>query len=517
MNHTPRLVAAILGAVLVLAGLTACTSSPAQQPDQLAAQTFLYALGHRDVATAAAATSNAAAATGTIKASLDGMGEQARPSFAITSVSDRQAAAATVHYTASWAINGAGQPWTYDATLAVIKPDQSWTVQWSPAAVYPKLADGQHLTLTRSQPPRAPLLDADGQPLFTEQPVIDVSIDPARVTDVSALAATLGAALKIPAATIAATVAATPNGQAAPVTTLSQATYDQVKPTIYDLPGTQFAKRTAVRGPSDTFGQPLLGQVGQPTKEIIDQSKGAIAAGDLTGTSGLQRAMNTQLAGTPGLSVQAEGDANGTAGPTFAELNKPTPGAPVTLTLNRADQTAAEAALASVSKPASIVLTQPSTGKVLAVANSAAANSDIALTGQYPPGSTFKIVTYTAAFTADPALSPQSRADCPGSINVDGQTVTNENSFVKGQIPLSAAFAFSCNTTAAELGLKLPSGALLKAAQSLGLGEKWSLPVDAFAGSLPDPTTPNATAAASFGQGQVLVSPLLMAEIAGAA
>ena len=517
VNHTPRLVAAILGPVLVLAGLTACTSSPAQQPDQQAAQTFLDALSHRDIATAAAATSNAAVATGTIKASLAGMGEQARPSFTITSVSDRQAAAATVHYTASWAIDGSGQPWTYDATLAVIKPDQSWTVQWSPAAVYPKLADGQHLTLTRSQPPRAPLLDADGQPLFTEQTVIDVSIDPAKVPDAPALAAALGAALNIPAATIAATVAATPQGQAAAVTTLSEAAYAKVKPVIYELPGTQFAKRTAVRGPTDTFGQPLLGQVGKPTSEMIAKSNGALAAGDLTGTSGLQRALNAQLAGTPGLSVQAESDANGSTGPVFAKLTNPTPGTPVTLTLSRAAQTAAEAALASVSKPASIVLTQPSTGKVLAVANSAAADSDIALTGQYPPGSTFKIVTYTAAFTADPTLSPTSTADCPGSINVNGQTVTNENSFAKGTIPLSAAFAFSCNTTAAELGLGLPPGALLKTAQSLGLGAKWSLPVDAFSGSMPDPTTPNATAAASYGQGQTLVSPLLMAEIAGAA
>jgi len=517
VKHTPRLVAAIVGPVMVLAGLTACTSSPAPEPDQQAAQTYLDAYSHRDVRAAAAATSNAQAATGTIMRSLDGLGAQARPSFTITSVSDRQASASTVHYTATWAIAGAPQPWTYDGTLALIKPDKSWIVQWTPAAVYPTLTDGQHLALVRAQPPRAPLLDADGQPLFTEQAVIDVSIDPAKVTNVPGLAATLGAALKIPAETILRAVQAAPQGQAAAVTTLSQATYDQVKPKIYDLPGTQFAKRTAVRGPSDTFGQPLLGQVGQPTKELIDQSKGTIAAGDLTGTSGLQRALNTQLAGTPGLSVQAESDSNGTAGATLAELSRPTPGTPVTLTLNRADQTAAEAALASVSKPASIVVTQPSTGKVLAVANSAAADSDIALTGQYPPGSTFKIVTYTAAFTANPALSPQSMADCPGSINVNGQTVTNENSFAKGTIPLSAAFAFSCNTTAAELGMALPPGALGKAAQSLGLGAKWTLPVDAFSGSFPDPTTPNATAAASYGQGQTLISPLLMAEIAGAA
>ena len=52
--------------------------------------------------------------------------------------------------------------------------------------------------------------------------------------------------------------------------------------------------------------------------------------------------------------------------------------------------------------PASIVVLQPSTGRVLAVANSAAATDDIALVGAFPPGSAFKIATYTAAFVAAP-------------------------------------------------------------------------------------------------------------------
>jgi cell division protein FtsI/penicillin-binding protein 2 len=513
----PKFVAVIVSVVLSFAGVTACTSSPAQQPDQQAAQTYLDAFSNHNVAAAAAGTSDSAAAVTALKSSLDGLGANARPTFTITSVSDRKDTTSTAHYSASWTFPGAPRPWTYDGALSMVKPADSWLVKWDPTAVFPTLAVGQHLDFVRTQPTRAPLLDAAGQPLFTEQTVIDVSLDPAKITDLPALAAALGAVLNIPAATIISTVQATPKGQAAAVTTLSQATYDQVKPQIYDLPGTQFAKRTALRGPTSTYGQPLLGQVGSPTKEVIDQSNGAIAAGDVTGTSGLQRALNNQLAGTPGFSIQAVTDANGAAGPVFAELSKPTPGTAVTLTLNRADQNAAETALATVSQPASIVVTQPSTGKVLAVANSAAADGDIALTGQYPPGSTFKIVTYTAAFTNNPALSPETLADCPGSINVNGQTVTNENSFAMGRIPLSAAFAFSCNTTAAELGLALPDGALLKAAQSLGLGAKWTLPVDAFSGTLSPPTTPNDKAATAYGQGRTLVSPLLMAEIAGAA
>ena len=56
----------------------------------------------------------------------------------------------------------------------------------------------------------------------------------------------------------------------------------------------------------------------------------------------------------------------------------------------------ADKALANVKKQASIVAIQPSTGAILAGANSPSAPFDIALQGQYPAGSTFKIVTATA-------------------------------------------------------------------------------------------------------------------------
>lgn len=517
MRRKRQLMVAVVGVVLAVIAVTSCTSSPTVQPDQQAAQAYLDAFSARNTAAAAAATSDTAAAGAALQRSLDGLGAAAKPSFALTSVSQRTASTATVHYSASWAFPGAAHPWTYDGTLALIKPVKSWMVRWDPSVIFPKLTARQHLAVLRTQPTRAALLDSSGQPLSTEQTLIDVSINPATVTDLPALATRLGAVLNIPAATITSRVQATPTGQAAAVTTLDQATYERVKPLIYNLPGTQFALRNTVGGSTGTFAQPLLGQVGQASKTLIDQSHGAVLTGDLTGTSGLQQGLNTQLAGTPGLSVQAVNDADGTTGAVLAELSAPAPGPPVTLTLNHADQTAAAAALAHISKPASIVLTQPSTGKVLAVANSASAPGDIALTGQYPPGSTFKIVTYSAAFTTNPGLTPDTLADCPGAITVNGQTITNENSFTKGRIPLSAAFAFSCNTTAAHLGLTLPPGALLTTARSLGLGAKWALPVDAFSGSMSEPTTPNAVAATSFGQGKTLVSPLLMAEIAGAA
>jgi len=192
-------------------------------------------------------------------------------------------------------------------------------------------------------------------------------------------------------------------------------------------------------------------------------------------------------------------------------------GKPVRLTLDSRLQEAADATLAAVSQPAAIVALQPSTGKVLAAADSASAPGDIALTGQYPAGSTFKIATYTAALQADPALTASTAVDCPATVTVNGRTFENENQFSHGKIPLTAAFGYSCNTTAIDFGMKVPAGALAKAAGSLGLGGDWKLPAPAFAGSIPATATGTEQAAEAIGQGQVLVSPLLMASMAGAA
>ncbi len=514
-----------VGAVLavVLALVSACSGSPSH-PDRSVAQAFLDAYGKGDAVAAGALTTNSAAAAASLKRSLDGLGGAARATFTINSVTPNGTTESTVAYSAAWTLPGSAAKWAYTGTLPVArtkatKANSGWQVTWSVRDAQPDLTAGNHLRTVRVQAPRAGLNDRAGQALFTPTAVVSVSVNTARVTNAPALAQALAKALGISAAGILATIKATPKGQAAPVITLRRPAYLKVKSQIYSLPGTQFTTGTELLGPTSRFAQPLLGQVGPATKEIIDASKGAVVAGDQTGLSGLQRAFNTQLAGTPGLSVYAASDKTGATGVKLVDVVAPTPGRAVTLSLDRVDQTAADAALASVQKPAAIVMLQPSTGQVLAVANSSAATDDIALVGQFPPGSAFKIATYTAAFTANPKLSPSSKAACPGSITVNGQNVHNENNYNKGTIPLSAAFAFSCNTTAARLGLALPSTTSLRtSAAALGLGADWSsLPVSAYSGSLPAPGSPNEVAADAYGQGKVLVSPLLLAEMAGAA
>lgn len=511
--------ACLLGLLALAASLlTGCGHGHKTPPEQVAAQSYLTALGNADSGGAANATTDPGSAQAAIARSLAGLGAGTKGQLTVSGLVNRQASTATANYDASWTLPGSSGGWHYSGSLPMAKQGDRWLVQWQASDVQPALRTGQHLTLKRSQPTRAALTDDHGQPLVMATPVVTVGIDPATVTNLGALAAALAAVpqLESSAAEIVSAVRAAPKGQFVPIITLRQPVYEQVKPAIYSLPGTQFRTDTQLLPPESGFARGLFGTVGPATKEVVDAAKGAVVAGDQVGLSGLQQALDAKLRGKPGIEVYAAADADGTLGARIGTVSAPVAGTPVQLTLDTATQRAADATLAGEALPAAIVVSQPSTGRILAVANSAAADGDIALTGQYPAGSTFKIVTYTAELTAHPDRGPDTSAPCPATVTVDGRTFENENRFSHGTISYRAAFGYSCNTTAIELADALPDGALHQAAQALGLGGSWQLPVDAFAGSLPANATGTEKAAEAIGQGKVLVSPLLMAEIVGA-
>lgn len=503
-------------AVALTLSVAACTSKASTPPAQVAAEQFLTALGDRDPAKAAALTTSETEAATSLQATLTGLGEKVTGSYDVTGLREVKDSSATAAYKVSWTIPGAAKKWSYAGTVPVVKKGDSWKVDWSPAAVFPGLLAGQHLALTRTQPPRADLLDSAGQPLFTETDVVTVGVQPSKVTDLGALAQKLAEVLGVTAADIVADVTPAKPDAFVPVITIRKDLYDSVKLQIYDLPGAVFQAGKRLLSPATGWGQPLLGGVGAATKEIIDASSGTILEGDQTGLSGLQKSYDATLRGLSGYDAYAAADKDGQTNQKLATVIGPVPGKPVQLTLDRAAQSVAQTTLAGVPEQAAIVALQPSTGKILAVANSASAQGNIAMNGRYPAGSTFKVVTYGAAFSADPATTPDTQAACPGTMTVDGKVFQNENAFDKGTVSLRDAFAYSCNTTAIDLALKLGDSALPTYAAKLGLGATWDLPVDAFSGAVPVAAGQTELAGDAIGQGKVEVSPLAMASIAGA-
>ena len=71
---------------------------------------------------------------------------------------------ATAQYTATLSL-ASGHIWTYQGRLQLAERNHQWWVNWSPAAIYPRLRAGQRFALQAVWPPRAPVLAADGSQL----------------------------------------------------------------------------------------------------------------------------------------------------------------------------------------------------------------------------------------------------------------------------------------------------------------------------------------------------------------
>jgi cell division protein FtsI/penicillin-binding protein 2 len=179
-------------------------------------------------------------------------------------------------------------------------------------------------------------------------------------------------------------------------------------------------------------------------------------------------------------------------------------------------QRAASAAVrgATTRKPVDLVAIQPSTGRVLAVVERPG-GFDRALEGEFPPGSTFKVVTASAL--AQAGMRTTSTVRCPSQVTIGGRTFHNDNNEHLGTTSLQMAFAVSCNSTFAVLASqRLGGAALASMAARLGFNQRPTLGIPAILGQFTTPHQPVDLAADAFGQGTDLVNPLSQAAVAAA-
>jgi cell division protein FtsI/penicillin-binding protein 2 len=190
---------------------------------------------------------------------------------------------------------------------------------------------------------------------------------------------------------------------------------------------------------------------------------------------------------------------------------EPKPGAPVRTTLDQATQLAADEALRGQPRRSALVAVRVTDGAVLAAANGPdGGGENMAFTAQVPPGSTFKMVTTLGLLDAG-AVRPDAAVACPKTFTVEGRSFKNSDNLALGTVPFRTNFARSCNTSFAALAPKLGPDGLAKAGATLGLGTTWDLGVEAFAGRVSQGGPAAERAAAAFGQGTTVVSPLAMA------
>ena len=395
---------------------------------------------------------------------------------------------ATVRADLTWTLPVAGS-WSYSTTWIWKRSTASgkWRLQFTPTMIHPELGAQQTMVVRTTPTSAGTIVDRNDAQLIGPVRVYSVVVLLNKITNVSGTAKRLADAVArfdktITTASLAAAITAAINAGdgAYTVINLRDPEYQQVHAALAAIPAVAVQSTVRDLPPVKDLAKAVLTRAVPIAQKLTE--------------------------GTPGWRI-ATIDVAGDELATLAQ-KPPVPGPKVTLTLDTGMQEDAEKVLAGITEPAVLVAIQPSTGEILTVAQNAAANlqGPIALTGQYPPGSTFKIVTGTAAVDHH-LITPGTEVNCPGEFTINGQTIHNEG-FELGTVTATTAFAHSCNTTFAYLASKMPDYALPAAAKQYGIGLDFDISgIITFTGSVHDANSIAQRAQNGFGQGTVLVTP----------
>ncbi|AWB82944.1 cell division protein FtsI [Corynebacterium yudongzhengii] len=480
---------AMLLAVVCAGTLVACTPRPASA--EPVAESFLEALTTGAIGELLEIVDRPDEAEEAIVRTREGLQvEQASfRDLTITHNGDQ----ASANYTLSWQLPRE-RVLEYPASLLLTKTQDEWTVRWQPSLLHPELGTGQHLELRTTEPEPASIVSSDGVALMSPGTVGRVLVDTNDADDPRATAATITSALNavdIDTPDNLARDLAEASGTYS-VTTVPDGAIEPLERALADTPGVRINEEAAMVADDPGFAPDTLARVG----EIVGK----------------------RLIGEPGWSVDIVNEHG--ASYESVQDEPPAPAPAVEISLDYDVQRAAERSLGNLAgRQAVIVAMKPSTGQVLAVTQTedADAQGNIGLTGQYPPGSTFKILTAAAAVDRL-GLAPGSIVGCPGSQDIYGRIVVNYNQFSLGSVPLERAFAQSCNTTFADLSTQLAPGELEETSLEFGLGIDYDIPgLTTATGSVPHGDEPLERTEAGYGQGHTLASPLGMALVSATA
>ena len=227
------------------------------------------------------------------------------------------------------------------------------------------------------------------------------------------------------------------------------------------------------------------------------------------GTAGIESVMNDTLTGSKDYSSWNNAIAS-LAGQTQ-------PGNTAKLTIDSRIQTAAEQALKGFK--GAVVVMDPRTGAVLACASSPTYDNtnidalmqsgggedgsmyDRAMDALYTPGSTFKVVTLSAALETGTA-SLTSTYQAPGSMDIGNAPVTNDANESYGTISLQQAFAVSSNVVFGQVANEVGASSLVQFANAFGYGQKLGQDLTTAASIMADPSLMTEWETAWAGAGQ---------------
>ncbi|MBO0681117.1 penicillin-binding protein [Mycolicibacterium sp. S2-37] len=466
--------ALVCALVLTLAG---CSSAGPEDPFRA----FAEALTNRDAKSAAAQTDDPAAAEPVITAMFDGMGSKSSVRVEAAAVEGEETGS-TLSY--QWTL-APGREFGYTATGTAVESGDAWRLAWSPTLLHPDLQPGMAFQYSEDSELQTPVLDRTGQPLMTWQTVGVVTLQRAQRASAALLAPLLA---PFEPGITAESIAAQFDGNddaAVTVIRLREADFTPVADQLRAIPGVTVSEQGALLTTDRALSSPAL--------------------------AGLPDLWHQRITAAAGWSVYLV-DRQGAPAQRLAET-PPAPTDPVATTLDLRLQLLAQSAVATEPRPAVLVAISPSDGGIIAAAQNAAADAQgaIAFSGLYPPGSTFKTITTAAALEAGIA-EPDTPVACPGRLTIENRTIPNDDDFDLGTVPLSTAFARSCNTSMAALADRLPPDALPTTARQFGIGADYVIPgLTTVTGRVPAADTAALKVENGIGQGTVTTSPFGLA------
>ena len=275
-------------------------------------------------------------------------------------------------------------------------------------------------------------------------------------------------------------------------------TYRQMPSNNHTIAKSGFVQRGAIiTSDGQTLAESVQQEDGTYQRVYPNGSVAAHTVGYLStrfGATGIESRMNDTLRGSANYANWRNA--------LYSLAGTPIPGSSVVLTINYQMQRAAEAALEGYR--GAVVVLDPSTGAVLAKASNPTYDiEDIAsviengdneasplvdrTTQLYTPGSTFKLVTLSAALDTN-AATLDTIYDSPSSMEIGGQDVSNDHDAEYGEIDLRTALALSANTAFGQLGVQLGSDTLVRYANGFGYGKSLGQDFTCAASLMPVPS-----------------------------
>ncbi|HAH07607.1 MAG TPA: penicillin-binding protein 2 [Elusimicrobia bacterium] len=413
---------------------------------------------------------------------------------------------------------------------------------------YARVAERNRTQIIYQTAPRGRIYDRNGEVLATSRPTFSLIYLPGKQDgrgDISGLAADLAAELALDKESLQDSLNEAWNEQAAvhlsenlPLKTMFK--LSEIK-TLY--PGVDLVVEAQRDYPRGAFASHLIGYMGRLDREGWKALRASGYRMDSrVGRSGVEKLFERELRGADG-EIRMEVDAHGRLKRILDQVPW-RPGGNVHLTLDARVQKAAEEALRnSPSKRGAAVALDPRTGEVLAFTSvpdfdpnifllsardpsKAAAlripEFNLAVSGTYAPGSTFKIIT-SAALLNEGTIDPQERVYCSGHFQVGNRVFKCWQKKGHFNQDWLNGIANSCDVYFYRMGLRLGGGAIERYERMFRLGEETKI---GLFGEKPGkrfgpeerrrrgkPWYDGDTANLAIGQGELLATPLQMAEV----